>query len=171
MAQDQFMARPAASLTPQDRWLQLQLETLKKYFEIAQRHQALKRQQQKKDGGADSGVGQTLPDPVLDEMLALTGGLPAHIGPDPHTLGSKHYRSVLMSTQHCTYDLFFVQGRRRKKTREEFQHELFLRKRSRKNIRNVRSDSFEIDALEVDSDFSSGDECFFVNNPKGKYST
>ena len=33
---------------------------------------------------------------------------------------------------------------RRKKTREEFQHELFLRKRSRKNIRNVKTDSFEL---------------------------
>ncbi len=61
--------------------------------------------------------------------------------------------------------------RRRKKTREEFQHELFLRKRSRKSSRVVRADSVEINALEVDSDFGSddGDDgCFFVNNPKGK---
>ena len=59
--------------------------------------------------------------------------------------------------------------RRRKKTREEFQHELFLRKRSRKNIHSVRMASLEIDdALEAgDSDFSSGDECLFINNPKG----
>lgn len=61
---------------------------------------------------------------------------PAFIGPDPHLLGS-----------------------RRKKTKEEFQQELFLRKRSRKNLKQPRFDSFDLDALEMaDSDFSSGDD-------------
>ncbi len=92
MAQDAFLSRPASSLSPQDRWLQMQLETLQRYFALAQRHQAIKKQQQrKKDGGGGGGAPEEelAPDPVLDEMLARSGGLPANIGPDPHLLGSK----------------------------------------------------------------------------------
>ena len=68
-----------------------------------------------------------------------------------------------------------LQDRRRKKTRDEFQHELFLRKRSRKNIRAVRMESIDLAALaeeeedeESDSDFGSGEEGFFVSDPKKK---
>ncbi len=61
----------------------------------------------------------------------------------------------------------YDQVERRKKSRLEFQQELFQRKRSRKHSNLVRTESVDIDTLEVDSDFSSGDECFFIYNPKG----
>ncbi len=84
---------PASSLSPQDRWLNSQLKQLQKCFDAAQKSQAMKKQRRGKGGkgggGDNSGVGQMVPDPILDEMLALTGGLPANIGPDPHTLGGK----------------------------------------------------------------------------------
>ena len=72
---------------------------------------------------------------------------PAYIGPDPHTL-----------------------GRRRKKTREEFQQELFLRKRSRKNLWNFNLDSIDFGNMEHDSDFASDDddENFFIPHSRSK---
>jgi len=93
MAQDNFLNMPAAKLTPQDKWLQLQLETLQKYFAIAQRHQMMKKQQGKKDQqqpGDSSSSAAAVADPIMDEML-MCAGLPANIGPDPHTLGSKQH--------------------------------------------------------------------------------
>lgn len=100
VAQDTFMQTPPAKLTPQDRWLQMQLETLKKYFDIAQRHQMLKKQQQKQGqvtnrsleglahqlqfhctGGGGDDLGQTVPDKILDEMLAIGKVNADKIGP------------------------------------------------------------------------------------------
>ena len=81
---------------------------------------------------------------------------------------------------HNNFSLFI--DRRRKKTREEFQHELFLRKRSRKNTRSGfgvigGSASANVDNVDLfgdgeDSDFSSGDESsFFVTyNRRNNYS-
>lgn len=68
-------------------------------------------------------------------------------------------------------DFVSISGRR-KKTRDEFQMELFQRKRSRKNIREVRRQSFDFDTIvEAETDFSSDDEHFFTTPSRGKVNT
>ncbi len=63
------------------------------------------------------------------------------------------------------------QGMSRKKTRQEIQQELFLRKRSRKNLRSINQQSLDIDrgigvdggvGGTIEEESSSGDEGFFT---------
>ena len=147
LAQDNFLHKPSQALTPHDRWLQKQLATLQEYQKLAHEYEMQKRLERQKKGQAEPapGAGEDLFPPCkyiitviffyFDIYFLTGGGQSANFGPDPHML-----------------------GRRRKKTKEEFQQELFLRKRSRKNLRNLKFESFDLDALEMaDSDFSSGD--------------
>lgn len=62
-------------------------------------------------------------------------------------------------------------GVRRKKTKQEFQQELFWRKRSRKNIRSLKQQSFDLTTIQDESDFSSDEDNFFTSPDNGKLLT
>ena len=143
-----------AKMSPADRFVAQQMVVLQQYHQLMMEQQALLNKQKEAKAKGKGGAAPAGDAPAADAAAGGTGdpgmmGMqqPAYIGPDPHTLGAG--------------------GRSRKKTRDEIQQDMFLRKRSRKNIRAPAANSFDIDGLpfEDESD-DSGDEGFFM--PRNK---